>query len=389
MVVSSRATICSVVALFLGLGIASGQQPKPSALPPLFPLFPLEQTWLISLDAPPAADASFDAAQVYVAVQKSGVVAVNRQTGQIAWRRELETTWPLVVGTGLVFAATEGMLHALDPASGETRWSYPLERRLLTAPVVAFGSVIYVLEQGDVVALGTADAKERWRLRVPNNVPLFPPVAGADSLYLSLDNGDVIAIDESGQLRWQRSLSARLTPPTPAPDRVFVGSTDNYLYALDADSGDILWKWRAGADVIGAGADSDRVFMASLDNLLRALNRGNGNQRWRKEIPTRPGRAPVVVRNVVVVTGVSPTIIGFAASDGSTAGTYVAPAEIMGAPLIDAELHPFKVAMIVLTRDGRLIGLTPAGSLYRETAPAPLPQLPGIRLAPDPRPGES
>jgi hypothetical protein len=38
--------------------------------------------------------------------------------------------------------------------------------------------------------------------------------------------------------------------------------------------------------------------------------------------------------------------------------------DLQGGPLIDSELRPYQVAMVVITRDGRAIGLKPsAGSM--------------------------
>jgi outer membrane protein assembly factor BamB len=159
------------------------------------------------------------------------------------------------------------------------------------------------------------------------------------------------------------------------------------LFALAPESGEIRWRWRAGGDVIGAAADAQgHVFFASLDNLLRSLNEGNGNQRWRKEIPSRPASPPLVAGDVVLVSSVSPTITSYSAATGASAGTYTAPGELQGAPLVDPVLHPFRVAMGVVTRDGRVAGVIPTAMLFREPMLNPLQQLPGVRLGREPVP---
>ena len=172
-----------------------------------------------------------------------------------------------------------------------------------------------------------------------------------------------------------QKLEGMLNQPSVARDRLFVGSNNNYLYALDDERGRLAWKWRTGGDVIGVSADTKGgAYYASLDNVLRGVNRGNGNQRWIKEIPTRPILPPqtlgdgMAYEEVVLVTGVS-EIDAFAARTGAAAGMYVPPSDIQGAPLIDPALKPYTVAMVVITRDGRAFGLRPRESCRSQPSP--------------------
>ena len=136
---------------------------------------------------------------------------------------------------------------------------------------------------------------------------------------------------------------------------MLVGSTNNFLYALNAENGRIAWKWRTGGDVIGAAADADIVYLASLDNVLRAVNRNNGNQRWKTEIPTRPSVPPIGFGDIVVLAGVAPQLDSFLGKTGAVQGNYQAPSDLQGAPLIDRTLTPYRVAIVVIGRDGTVI----------------------------------
>lgn len=389
MVFRRGATTYSVLFIFLTLAVASGQQPKPKGPPPPHPLFPIEQAWLRNFDAAPSAPASMDVDRVYVPLSSGSIVGIDRQTGALLWSRAIDSRWPVVIGAGVVYAfAASNELWALDAATGATLWARTQPVHLLIAPIYAAGRLVLVFDPGDYVSLRASDGVEQWRLRIGNDAPLFPPTPGGDSLFVALDGGDLAAISAAdGRLVWRRTIGGTLSVPSWAPNRVFIGSTDNYLYALDAADGDLEWRWRAGGDVIGAAPDADGgVYFASLDNTLRRLNQGNGNQRWREEIPTRPAMAPMAVRNIVVITGVAPLVTAFGGPMGMTTGSYTAPAEILGAPLIDDDLRPFSVGMIVLTRDGRLVGLTPVAALYRDPPLTPLSAMPGTRLSREPVP---
>ena len=96
--------------------------------------------------------------------------------------------------------------------------------------------------------------------------------------------------------------------------------------------------------------------------------------------------APQAIANIVVITGVAPLVAGFSGATGMTTGNYTAPSEILGPALIDDDLRPFRVGMVVLTRDGRLAGLTPVAAMYREPALTPMTAMPGTRLSREPVP---
>src|SRR5438132_5971 len=77
--------------------------------------------------------------------------------------------------------------------------------------------------------------------------------AATGLLVLTLDGGRVVALNlTTGEPLWEEMLPGTLSPPALAKDRVLIGSTNNFLYALEAGNGRIAWKWRTGGDVIGA-----------------------------------------------------------------------------------------------------------------------------------------
>ena len=94
-------------------------------------------------------------------------------------------------------------------------------------------------------------------------------------------------------------------------------------------------------------------------------------------------RRTAVLRSVNLLTGVTSEIDAFAAKNGAVIAMYTPPADssLEGAPLIDPLLKPYQVAMVLITRDGRTIGLTPSAMLLPEPANVPFSvELPGRRL---------
>jgi outer membrane protein assembly factor BamB len=380
------ATSCVVFAVLMAT-VASGQQPKRNVPPPPLPLLPAQQSWLTTLDSQPSAGGAMDAERAYVVLQTRMMVAIDRQTGAIVWTRPMESMWPPVVGEGIIYVAETTAIHALDPATGDERWQTPLSEPLATALTRSGDALLAIAEPSEAIAMRAADGSVIWRQPLGAR-SRHAPVANGARVFFALEDGRVAALSLlDGARDWERPLAGTLSLPAVIGDRVFVGSDKNDFYSLDHENGSIKWKWRTGGDVIGADGDgAGHVFFASLDNLLRSVNLGSGNQQWRKEMPSRPAIPPRVVADVVIIAGVAPIITSYDTKKGMVVGTYTAPGELAGPPLIDPVLKPYRVAMVVITRDGRVAGLSPIAMLFKEPALAPLGPLPGSHVSREPPP---
>lgn len=322
-----------------------------------------------------------DDAHVYVPLRDTGVAAFDRETGKLAWFRPLASSFPPVAHDGTVFVATAAGLEALDAATGADRWTVPLSTPVAAPLLWDTGWLIAIVEPSDVVAFRASDLRIIWRRPLGARSSYAAVPGGNGALFFSLVDGRVIALAlADGTPLWERKLPGTLSEPAVSEDRVFVGSTDNAFYALDPEDGALEWRWRGGGDVIGAAADGDSVYFASLDNVIRAVNRGNGNQRWKKETGTRPILPPLAFNGLVALPGLSPAMTVFLGKTGVVQGTYVAPGNLIGPPLIDTALKPFSVTFVAITRDGVVEASRSTGLIFRELAAVPLPVLPGRTL---------
>jgi outer membrane protein assembly factor BamB len=403
----SRRIGATVFAIFLLAevatgGVCLGAEPKKKILPVPLPLLPVVQEWIATLDDVPSAGGAMDDERVYIPIEPETIVALSRSSGAKLWTRDIESMWPPVVIENTVFVAASDEIHALDPATGDTRWRVSYEERMI-APLTAaemmirkdpgakpfpIPVLIALFDKGMAAAFDARNGRVYWSqpLGAPTH---FAPASDGVRAFFALDDSRVVALSlADGRVEWEQKLEGMLNQPSFTRDRVFVGSNTNLLFALDNANGRLAWRWKTGGDVIGTSGDTKGgAYYASLDNVLRAVNRGNGNQRWIKEIPTRPQLPPqtfgdgMMYEEIVVLTGVTSEIDAFAAKTGAAVGMYMPPSDLQGAPLIDPVLKPYGVAMVVITRDGRAIGLTSSAMLLPEPAAAPFTsELPGRRL---------
>jgi outer membrane protein assembly factor BamB len=339
------------------------------------------------LASPPSAGGAIDGARIYVPLQSQQVAALDRATGETVWTADVDTALPPLALEDRVFVAAGDELHAFDASNGERLWRVEMDRDAMAPLGSSRDRVIALVNPDEVWAFRPFDGHRYWRRELGGITGPARMALSGDAVYVAA-GGRIVCIElETGGIRWERELPGTLGEPYFARDRVVVGSDTGGFYALDGRSGNEKWHWDAGGSPVGAAGELDLIFLTSLDNTLKAVNRGNGHQRWRQPLPTRPATPPRAFGGIVVAIGLSPTLSTFVAKTGLPVGTYVAPAELMGPPLIDPPLRPLAVGLVLILRDGAVVALRPVTLMFRELPVTPLATLPGRLLTREPQPG--
>ena len=177
-----------------------------------------------------------------------------------------------IVGDLVYASSTDGILHALDLASGTERWRFTPAHTPVSGPAVADG-VVYAFDGvGTLFALDTASGQERWHAAAALNGPSNPTV-GAGAIYVGTEDGMLVAIDSAtGAERWRSTVAAQggtVHSPAYADGMVYVSGDPGGLVAVEAATGKSVWHldtsgYRTGTAVvaagvayIGGGADGD------------------------------------------------------------------------------------------------------------------------------------
>ncbi len=114
-----------------------------------------------------------------------------------------------------------------------------------------------------------------------------PPPAAPD---VAMFRGDaahlgvypVTGVPRLGSLAWRTATNGTVrSSPAVTRDRVYVGSSDGRLYALDRTTGAVRWHYDAGSSVLSSPAVAGSlVLFARRDGVLVALDAGKGTPRW-------------------------------------------------------------------------------------------------------------
>ncbi len=182
-----------------------------------------------------------------------------------------------------------------------------------------------VAELTEIKALFTPVVK--WDATVGNGVGDYfsriQPVAGYGKIFSASRDGEAFAFDEkSGKQVWHADLSdienklgffddkepALISGgPVAGINKVFFGSENGDVIALDAKSGKLSWKGTIKGEVIAAPAlDSGKLVVNSASGVMKAFNASNGQDEWQIEqdvppLSLRGISAPVIAGGGVIV----------------------------------------------------------------------------------------
>ena len=84
------------------------------AKPTPVPLVGTEAAWTVTLPAPPSAPGALDDRRVYVPLRSNLLVALDRETGVLAWSRALETASPLLAADDSLYVDAGDRIQALN-----------------------------------------------------------------------------------------------------------------------------------------------------------------------------------------------------------------------------------------------------------------------------------
>jgi len=204
---------------------------------------------------------------------------------------------------GVVLAGDEaGVLHAVDARSGRRRWTFASGGPIRVRPVIADGAVYFQADDGLLYALDAGAGTLRWKVRIVDSAVVRLPFSDPESrydrfgsdvtpavgrLFVGTHDGRLVALDPAdGRTIWSfESGDAVLAAPAASDGRIFFGSFDRHVYALDASDGSLLWKTDTQRPVVSTPAvHGDLAIVGSRSYDLLGLDAGTGAVRWKRYV---------------------------------------------------------------------------------------------------------
>lgn len=200
---------------------------------------------------------------------------------------------PAVVDGVVYFGGGDGNVYALDAADGTPRWRFATGDVVHASPTVVDGTVYVGSWDSCFYALDARTGAQRWRLktgedhRIHNQVGIQSSAVVANGVvYFGCRDSKLYAVDAaSGLLRFAYDNRGSWVIGTPlvADGRVYFGTSDSgVLHSLDARSGAPAWKrsrnkWPMFSSPVLAG---DRLYVGTHEGRLLAIERATGEVAW-------------------------------------------------------------------------------------------------------------
>lgn len=284
---------------------------------------------------------------------------------------------PAVVNGAVYIGSSDGTFYAVDEETGKVKWKKNTPGEVNSSPAVADGTV-YVLDmRGIMHAYNAETGDQKWyfmtefeRRFQANRLHGYPPVQQTmpDSwdLYLSSPaiangkvyfgsgDGNVYALDaESGALLWKAATGDVVhASPAIANGVVYIGSWDSNFYALDAETGTEKWRFKATEDPVihnqqgfqsSATVAEGVVYVGCRDGHVYALDAANGRKKWDYSTAKSWVNATAAVRDGSLYSGTSDGSRFFIldAKTGRLKFNFVAGGQVFSSPAIAGDLVYF------------------------------------------------
>ena len=307
-----------------------------------------------------------DGDTVYAADSANQLVAIDKATGKIKWKKEAASggwkfwqkpTQPFATGGPAVYSGLlalggrNGEVFAFNAADGSVLWKAMVSSSVISAPLITFDTVIVRANDGKVFGLDLSTGEKRWQfdrglptLSVRGN---SAPVLGPGLIFVGYEDGTLIALrQQDGQRVWEQLIAkpdgrteldrmSDIDGEIQVGDReVFASSYHNSTMAIALNNGQPIWAREIGG-YAGVAMLSDRIIVGDRDSNLWALDRNSGSDLWKQSAFLRRSiTTPVVHGTYIVVADAEGYVHWLDSASGDVKGRVKVGGAVRGSPVV-------------------------------------------------------
>ncbi|HEV8367528.1 MAG TPA: PQQ-binding-like beta-propeller repeat protein [Pyrinomonadaceae bacterium] len=242
-------------------------------------------------------------------------IAFDKRTGQTMWLsapggRPYDTTYaaPIIANVNgtrlLIQGASDGVVHAIKPQTGEPVWKYEISKRGLNTGTVLFGNFAILthseenLSSSDMGMMTAVDASAKGEIKKEQvkwttygwQGGFSSPVIDGERLYQVDNSANIGAFDvNTGKQLWLQNLGTiQKASPVLADGKLYVGTENGKFFILKpgATGCEILDQDQLGTEALpeaiiaSVAVSNGRVYLVSDSNLycIGKKSRGVTNQ---------------------------------------------------------------------------------------------------------------
>ncbi|WP_275424717.1 outer membrane protein assembly factor BamB [Marinobacterium sediminicola] len=315
---------------------------------------------------------SIDGSRIFAASAEGDVVAADLASGNIIWRRELETEIMGGVGAGnglVVLSTLSGEVLALSADDGNELWRYQASSEVISQPQMNAEMLVVQQLDGRLTALDLLTGRQLWTY--DSQIPRLSlrgtaaPIVAADLTLAGFANGKLVAIDNrSGRPLWEQRIA--LSEGRSELDRiididakplvynrlVYVTSYQGRLAAVNPANGQMIWAQDLSS-YRGLAGGFGNVYAVTADDSVQAFDARNSASVWRQDgLLNRKVTTPTVLGNSLVVADGEGYLHVLSQIDGHFTARYK-----LTSAGVQSDLLVKDDVLYALSNDGRLTAL--------------------------------
>ena len=219
-------------------------------------------------------------------------------TNSVNWQKDLNKNFPASIETSdkKIFAASEdGNIYCYD-LNGNKTWEYSTGETIVSKPAVEGDVLLVATLEGDIFSINSNNGSVIQVIGLGD--PLTSQLFIVDAENQGSKTKGVVAGTSTGEMYcydiytleniWENNSAkdAVTTLPLYIKNRIIYGSSDGFLYCIDARSGILNWKWKdKNSDYSFAGcspvSNGKYVYISSQGNYIYAIDLLLGTAIWK------------------------------------------------------------------------------------------------------------
>ena len=216
---------------------------------------------------------------IYIGSEDKNLYAIDVQTGKKLWKFTTGGavhSSPSVFNDVVYFGSFDGYYYAVDAKTGTEKWRFKT------------GGEKWI-DSREAGFPFSGNQPDLWQFFLSS--PVVKPNAKAGIVYFGSSDGFIYAVDaENGTEKWKFKTEGPVhSSPALYKGKLLVGSWDNNLYALDAQSGQELWRFQTGAKAMMHGIQASpcvdvgngSVYFGARDAFFYSINVETGALNWK------------------------------------------------------------------------------------------------------------
>lgn len=277
----------------------------------------------------------------FIGSYDTNVYGVKIENGEFVWKHPTNggiASSPIMDTDSkmVLFGSEDNSFNAVDFRTGRINWSFSTRGKIRSTARIAHGRVFFGSDDGRIYALMAMNGRELWKYDMAAPVRGCPFVTN-ELIIVGSEAGELIALELSGNRKWGFRAKRNITSSPVVDDEgiCFVGSSDNFMYALDASSGYSSWRFRTSGPIVSSPAVADGlVFFGSADGHLYAVITQNGKEKWKFNTGKPIVAPPIVYKGAVYFGGTDNCFYCVDTQSGKERWRFNTGGPITGAPHI-------------------------------------------------------